>query len=37
VAWVFERVVDAPLQRWIKARETKVGAATAVSGTPVQA
>jgi peptidoglycan/LPS O-acetylase OafA/YrhL len=37
VAWVFERVVDAPLQRWIKAREAKVGAATAVSGTPVQA
>ncbi len=36
-AWVFERVVDAPLQRWIKAREAKVVTAAPVNATPAQA
>ena len=34
VAWVFERVVDAPLQKWIKGRQAKP---LAVSATPVNA
>jgi peptidoglycan/LPS O-acetylase OafA/YrhL len=37
VAWVFERVVDAPLQRWVKAREAKVVTAAPVNATPAQA
>lgn len=35
-AWVFERLVDAPLQRWIKGREARVRD-VAVSATPAQA
>jgi peptidoglycan/LPS O-acetylase OafA/YrhL len=35
-AWVFERVVDAPLQRWIKGREAK-SREVALPASPVQA
>ncbi|MET3664504.1 acyltransferase [Caulobacter sp. 1776] len=33
-AWVFERMVDAPLQRWIKGRQAK---AVAINATPARA
>lgn len=36
VAWVFEKAVDAPLQRWIKSHQARVKA-PAVSATPVSA
>jgi len=36
-AWAFERMVDAPLQRWIKAREAKVAVVVVATGAPVRA
>jgi len=37
VAWVFERLIDAPIQRWLKARRTARAAAVAQAQVAVEA